>query len=98
MSDFDINKELQQSAKEAVQISKGNKSCKSHKVLVSGGPDVRKLRAKLGMSRAEFSEIYGLRIRTVEKWEQEKNKMDATAKAYLTVIAKNPGLVRDALS
>ena len=49
------------------------------------------------MSRAKFSETYGLKIRTVEKWEQCKNKMDATAISYLTAIANDPDGVRKAL-
>ncbi|MCF6807828.1 hypothetical protein L3V79_05415 [Thiotrichales bacterium 19S9-12] len=96
--DYDINKMLQQSADEAVQIAKGKLVGKTHKVLVFSGIDVVKLRKKLQMSRAKFSEVYGLRVRTVEKWEQEKNKMDATARAYLTAIANDPEGVRKALS
>lgn len=96
--DFDINKMLQQAADEAVQMAKGKLKGKVHKILISSGVDVVALRKKLHMSRAKFSEVYGLRIRTVEKWEQEKNKMDATAKAYLTAIANDPIGVRKALS
>ena len=49
------------------------------------------------MSRVVFSETFGLKVRTIEKWEQEKNKMDTTAGAYLTAIANNPETIKQAL-
>ena len=49
------------------------------------------------MSRVVFSETFGLKVRTIEKWEQEKNKMDTTARAYLTAIANNPEAIKKAL-
>ena len=90
MNDFDINELLQQSAKEAVEIANGKAKGKAHRFLVKNGIDVITIRKKLNMSRAKFSETYGLKVRTVEKWEQEKNKMDATAISYLTAIANDP--------
>lgn len=97
MSDFDINQLLQQSAKEAVEIASGKQEGKTHKFLIKSGIDVISIRKKLNMSRAKFSETYGLKVRTVEKWEQEKNKMDATAISYLTAIANDPEGVKLAL-
>ena len=94
----DLNIMLQRAAKEAVEIAKGQtKPAKEHRIFVSNGVDVSQLRKKLNLSRMSFSEAYGLKSRTVEKWEQNENKMDATAKAYLTVIANDPEGVKKAL-
>ncbi|WP_192483192.1 MULTISPECIES: helix-turn-helix domain-containing protein [Cysteiniphilum] len=98
MSNIDINDLLQQSAREAVEIANGNAKGDTHRFLVKNGIDVISIRKKLNMSRAKFSEIYGLKVRTVEKWEQEKNKMDATAISYLTAIANDPDGIKKALS
>ncbi len=92
-----FNELLQQSAREAVEIAQGKADGVKHKFLVESGIDVIAIRKTLNMSRSQFSETYGLKVRTVEKWEQEKNKMDATAISYLTAIANNPEGVKMAL-
>ena len=96
---FEINELLKQSAQEAVDISEEKaENIIEHKILVSSGIDVKKIRENLGLSRTIFCEIFGLRIRTVEKWEQGKSRMDSTAISYLTTIANNPEAVRNALA
>lgn len=42
------------------------------------------------MSRSEFSSHFGFNLRTIEKWEQGVRQPDGSARAYLTVISKNP--------
>lgn len=97
MDDFDLNAALQESAQEAVKIASGQQKATMHNIMVSSGLDVKKIRKMLDMSRATFSETFGLKMRTIEKWEQGKNKMDATARAYLTAIANNPEAIKKAL-
>jgi len=97
MENFDLNQALQSSAQEAIEIAKGRQKATTHKIIVSSGPDVKKIRETLNMSRVVFSETFGLKVRTIEKWEQEKNKMDTTARAYLTAIANNPEAIKQAL-
>lgn len=36
--------------------------------------EIREIREKAGMSRAEFSRVYGIPVRTLEDWEAEKRK------------------------
>ena len=50
------------------------------------------------MSQAEFSRAYGISKRALQEWEQGGRRPDSTARAYLTVIAKEPAVVRRALS
>ena len=49
------------------------------------------------MSRQKFSEEFGFSIRTLEKWERGERLPEGPTRAYLTVIAKNPRAVIDAL-
>ena len=44
-----------------------------------GGRDVRQLRARQGLTRKAFAERYGLDVRTIEGWEQERFRMDRAA-------------------
>ena len=61
------------------------------------GRNVRALRTRLGLTRKAFAERYGLDLRTVEGWEQERFSMDRSARVLLMVIALEPDAVARAL-
>src|SRR3954453_15052620 len=60
--------------------------------------DVKAIRNQLKMSQAEFARAYGLSKRALQEWEQGGRQPDSAARAYLTVIAKEPVVVRRALA
>ncbi len=59
--------------------------------------DVKAIRKRVGMSQAEFSRAYGISKRALQEWEQGGRQPDSAARAYLTVIGKEPAVVRRAL-
>jgi len=59
--------------------------------------DVAALRRRLRLSQGAFAKLFGLPLATVKDWEQGRRTPDATARAYLQVIAQNPRAVRNAL-
>src|ERR1039457_2829590 len=60
--------------------------------------DVKAIRKRVKMSQAEFSRTYGIGKRALQEWEQGGRQPDSAARAYLTVIAKEPDVVRRALA
>lgn len=60
--------------------------------------DIKALRRRVKMSQAEFSRTYRISKRALQEWEQGGRQPDSAARAYLTVIAKEPVLVRRALA
>jgi antitoxin HicB len=60
--------------------------------------DVRTVRARTGLSQAEFARRYRFSVRTLQDWEQGRSKPDAAVRAYLTVIGSNPEIVSTALA
>jgi putative transcriptional regulator len=60
--------------------------------------DVKAIRKRVKMSQAEFSRAYGISKRALQEWEQGGRQPDSAARAYLTVIAKKPDVVRRALA
>ena len=60
--------------------------------------DVKAIRKRVKMSQAEFSRVYGISKRALQEWEQGGRQPDSAARAYLTVIAKEPAVVRRALA
>ena len=60
--------------------------------------DIKAIRRQVKMSQAEFSRAYCISKRALQEWEQGGRQPDSAARAYLTVIAKEPAVVRRALA
>jgi len=60
-------------------------------------PRTKSLRRALGLSQEEFAARYHIPAGTLRDWEQGRFEPDAAARAYLTVIAREPDTVRRAL-
>lgn len=60
-------------------------------------PDVRAIREELGLSQQAFASAYRIPLATLKGWEQGRRMPDATASAYLAVIARLPREAREVL-
>jgi putative transcriptional regulator len=60
-------------------------------------PQVKIIRRALGLSQDDFAARYHIPIGTLRDWEQGRAVPDQAARAYLTVIARDPEAVRRAL-
>ena len=60
-------------------------------------PDVRAIREALGLSQQAFASAYRIPLATLKGWEQGRRHPDATASAYLAVIARLPSEAREVL-
>ena len=59
-------------------------------------PRVKTLRRALGLTQEEFAARYHIPLGTLRDWEQGRSEPDQPARAYLTVIARDPEGVRRA--
>ena len=59
--------------------------------------DIKAIRKQVKMSQSEFARAYRISKRALQEWEQGGRQPDSAARAYLTVIAKEPLVVRRAL-
>lgn len=93
-----INESILRGAEEALNYAKGQKKgFKTHKIKVPKQVNVRAVRDKLHMTQREFADQFGFSIRTLEKWEQGIRHPEGAARAFLTVIDRNPKAVATAL-
>ena len=60
-------------------------------------PRAKIIRRALGLSQEDFAARYRIPIGTLRDWEQGRVEPDQAARAYLTVIARDPEAVRRAL-
>ena len=61
-------------------------------------PRVKTLRRALGFTQEEFAIRYQIPLGTLRDWEQGRTEPDQPARAYLTVIAKDPERVHRLLT
>jgi putative transcriptional regulator len=59
--------------------------------------DVKEIRGRLRMTQAKFSEAFGFSVDAIKHWEGGRRQPEVAARAYLTVIAKEPQAVMRAL-
>ena len=90
--DNDSFASLMRGAKQAAAHARGEKTN------VTIHSPVKMLREQLGLSQAAFAETYHIPVGTLRQWETGRRAPDATARAYLAVIAKNPDAVQKALA
>jgi len=90
-----FGQDLIASLTEAIDHARGNKAGAREHVVEA--PDVRSLREQLAMSQQEFARAYRIPLPTLKGWEQGRRQPDATAAAFLNVIARLPNETRAAL-
>jgi putative transcriptional regulator len=93
-----LGNELIEAMQEALAYAKGEiEPTRVHHVEVPAAPDTRAIRKSLGLSREKFAARFHLSPRTVQEWEQGRRRPDRAVAAYLTVIARDPDAVVNAL-
>jgi len=90
--------ELEQSATEILAHLKGDLKLPTRRLVLPADVDIQAIRTKTGMSQGEFARAFCINPRTLQDWEQGRRKPDATTRAYLAVIQKNPKAVLKALA
>jgi putative transcriptional regulator len=60
-------------------------------------PQAKIIRRALGITQEEFAARYHIPLGTLRDWEQGRAAPDQPARAYLMVIARDPGTVQLAL-
>jgi putative transcriptional regulator len=55
--------------------------------------DVKRIRSRLRMTQSGFSHAFGFSLDAVRHWEGGRRTPESSARAYLTIIDKAPGVV-----
>ena len=94
-----VANELVLAMREAAEIAEGKvKAVAVHQFPMAVDVDVRAVRAGTGLSRTEFARRFALDPRALQDLEQGRRRPDRAARAYLTVIARHPEAVVEALA
>jgi DNA-binding transcriptional regulator YiaG len=61
-------------------------------------PDISELRARHGLSQREYADLLGIDVRTLQNWEQGRNRPDPAALSLMRIFAHAPAVFEEALS
>lgn len=90
-------KSIRKGLEEALAHAKGKDAgARVHRVKVPE-PDVAAIRAKSGLSQAEFARSIGVAVGTLRGWEQGRRRPEGPARVLLALIEKRPRIVQDEL-
>ncbi|WP_026212789.1 NadS family protein [Faucicola boevrei] len=84
--------EIVMSLNEAIEITKGEKQ--PSRVFVRELPDVKKIRAKTGLSQQEFAHSLHISHKTLQNWEQGRTKPTGPAQTLLKILDNQPKLLQ----
>jgi putative transcriptional regulator len=91
----EFGKELIQSLKEARAIARGE--MKPARMHVPSDIDVKAIRQKTQLSQQDFAYAFCFTPNQIRDWEQGRSRPLGGVRAYLMIIDRDPGLVRDLL-
>jgi putative transcriptional regulator len=81
---------------EAIAFARGARE--GYVVHVPQDVDVRAIRKRLGLSQREFAARFGFRLDSIQHWERRGRRPVGAARAFLTVIDREPEAVKRALT
>jgi putative transcriptional regulator len=76
----------------------GTADKRRYRVHVPERVDVRKIRARLGLSQEQFAATYGFALTAVRDWEQGRRQPERSARILLKVVEREPEAVTRALA
>jgi len=87
--------ELVTSIKQAGQFLRGEN--KPSRTFFFAKPDVKMIREKTGLSQMQFAYLIGVKVKTLQNWEQKLRQPTGTAATLLTIVAREPEVALRAL-
>ncbi len=89
----DLFAELLESVSEGAAILRGEQE-PAQKFEVRT-PDIKHIRRQIDLTQAEFADLLGVSIKTLQNWEQGRRTPHGAARVLLQVAAKNPNVVKE---
>lgn len=74
---------------EAIRYVNGDESA-AYRVVQVNPADIKIARKKVGLSRDDFADAFGLSPATLRKWENGERVPTGAARALLTIISREP--------
>ena len=96
---MNVYESIMEGLNEAVEYQQGN--VKARKVKLTIKPvdtfntgEIRQIRQKTGLSQVMFAGSLGVSPKTVEAWENGRNKPEGASRRLLEIVRDDPGFLR----
>lgn len=88
---------IRKGLEQAIELAEGKADTNEYGIHVPAEIDVRAIRNRLNLSQEEFAGRFGFSVNTLRHWEHGQREPRGAARAYLTVIQREPEAVSKAL-
>ena len=92
--DKTLDKEMAQFQTDLLQSVQQMKTGKAARTSVVTLTPAAEARTKVGVSQADFAQLLGVSVRTLQDWEQDRREPSGAAKTLLRIAAHSPEVVR----
>ena len=92
--DKTLDKEMAQFQTDLLQSVQQMKAGKAARTSVVTLTPAAEARTKVGVSQADFAQLLGVSVRTLQDWEQGRREPSGAAKTLLRIAAHSPEVVR----
>ena len=96
---MNVYESIMQGLTEAVDYQQGKITARKTKLTIKpvdtfNNTDIRRIRQKTGLSQLLFAGSLGVSPKTVEAWENGRNKPDGASRRLLEIVRDDPGFLR----
>lgn len=92
-----IGQEILAGVKEIKEWQQKKQKLKTTRVKLPRAADVAKIRQNLDLTQDEFADFMGVKVKTLQNWEQKRREPQGPARALLRIAAKAPEAILKAL-
>ena len=92
-----VVKDVANGFKDAIAYLQGDKSRAVVTEYIVPDIDVKTVREKTGLTQDAFSQLFAIKIRTLQDWEQGRRRPTTQARVLLAIIDQNPQSVKRTL-
>ena len=94
-----VYKSIMRGLTEAVDYQQGKTSARKEKLTIKpvstfNTDDIKQIRQRTGLSQVMFASSLGVSPKTVEAWENGRNKPEGPSRRLLEIVRDDPGFIR----
>jgi len=95
---MNIFNSIMQGLNEAEEYQQGKISARNNKLSIKpvtffNTEDIKRIRGKTGLSQVMFAGSMGVSVKTVEAWENGRNKPEGASRRLLEIVRDDPGFL-----
>ncbi len=92
-----IGQEILAGIKEIKEWRQGKRKLKTTRAQLPRAANVAKIRRNLDLTQDEFADFMGVKVKTLQNWEQKRREPQGPARSLLRVAEKAPEAILKAL-